>query len=59
MKTSEKIVTGEMFLIAGLSLISLSKACFMLCDRVTKLERQQAMTEELLKKITTGKTNNK
>jgi len=49
MKTSEKIVIGEYLLIAGLGMIAFGRGGLLLCERVTKLERQQKVLDEALK----------
>lgn len=48
MKTSEKIVLGELLIIGGLGVIAMGKGCLMLCDRVMKLEQKQKQTDEIL-----------
>lgn len=52
MKTSEKIVLGEYLLIAGFGMLAICKGGLMLCDRVTKLEKQQENLNEVLRIIT-------
>ena len=52
MKTSEKIVIGEYLLIAGFGMLAMCKGGLMLCDRVTKLEKQQENLNKILGIIT-------
>lgn len=52
MKTSEKIVIGEYLLIAGFGVLAICKGGLMLCDRVTKLEKQQENLNEVLRILT-------
>ena len=52
MKTSEKIVAGELLLIGGLGMIAFGKSMMLLNDRVTKLEKQQENLNKILR-ITT------
>lgn len=53
MKTSEKIVIGEYLLIAGFGVLAICKGGLMLCDRVTKLEKQQENLNEALRILKT------
>ncbi len=52
MKTSEKIVIGELLIIGGLGMMAFGRGCLMLCDRVTVLENQQKKINKLLKTMT-------
>ena len=52
MKTSEKIIIGEYLLIAGFGMLAICKGGLTLCDRVTKLEKQQENLNKILGIIT-------
>lgn len=52
MKTSEKIVIGEYLFFAGFGMLAICRGGLMLCDRVTKLEKQQENLIKILGIIT-------